>query len=179
MHTHFLTTHFSHRYFIHQIFYFHSHWPLFSHWLWHFLREPLTHIMRYNLYYPFTHSPSLDTEQTGGFIEIPLIVSVYTICSAKKEQWNAVSGAFAPLSLPLDCWCDSWPGGHLPHCVFVPLPIQHLPKAQCSSSTITANSHQWQPSLHFSNATLSATSWSDSKWQLLPQSPRQGHVCVV
>lgn len=80
-----------------------------------------------------------------------------------------------PLSLPLDCWCDSWPGGgggSSPSLrFFVPLPIQHLPKAQCSSSTITANSHRWQPSLHFTNATLSAASRSDSKWQLLPQSP--------
>lgn len=83
------------------------------------------------------------------------------------------------LTLPLYSLCDSWPRGHLPHCAFVPLPIQHyLSPMQQQHNTIMANSHWWPPSLHFSMATLTAAEWSDSEWKLSPHSSQDSVILV-
>lgn len=85
-------------------------------------------------------------------------------------------------SLSLYCLCDSWPRGHLPHCAFVPMPIQHYLKPSAAAAAAQHN-HGKVPlvaaksAFQQGNSHCSRAQWSDSEWKLFPLFPR--YLCSI
>lgn len=116
----------------------HFHCPPASRKPWHFIKEPHAHIIKNNLCAHLHQPADRDSPYRWMFTHtcMDVNVSAYTLCSVKKDEQSTISGEFISLSLSLAsyCLCDSWPRGHLPHCAFVPLPIQHYLKPNAAAA---------------------------------------------
>lgn len=108
------------------------HWPSFSRWQWHFIADPLTHIIKNNLYCPLTHREARQADvQPHTYGNVTYCQRLYSMPHYEGQVWRY----FWRTSLvSLYCLCDSWPRGHLPHCAFVPVPIQHYLKPSAAAA---------------------------------------------
>lgn len=127
----------------------HFLWPSFSHWRWHLIAEPLTHIIKSNLYYPLTPSASLHTRisQTGRrslthvwkchWLSVSIQYAVLRRTSKTLFQEN-LSPSLSRSPSVLLVW--QLAQGSSPSLCFCPSAHSALPKAQRSSST----TQSWQ-----------------------------------
>lgn len=139
--------------------------------------------MRNNLYCPFTHSPSLDTEtrQTDGFIETPLIVSFYTGAALRRSSETSFLEP-SPLSLSLCLWTAGVTAGLgvISLTTFVSLcPFSTYLKLSAAAAqslqTPTGGSQVCILAMQLSARQSGVT--VNGNFSHNP--PRQGHVCVV
>lgn len=167
----------------------HFPWPSLSHRLWHFIREPLTHIIKNNLYCPFTLSSNLDTgtSQTGGCSPKPNVTDCQCLygmqCKEGRVKHYFRRIHFSPSPSVLLVW-QQLAQGSSPSLCFRPSAHSALPKVQCSSSTTqssqtpTGGRQVCISARQFS--VQQSAEWSDSKWKVFHNPPKTAsYLCSM